>query len=299
MAMISFSSSLLSFFSSSAISFAVILRSYGEILAYSIKLCKQSLKISKKDFYKNFNNVVSSASWQQGNYNYSNFPSWANRFLFSKTQNENLYNELAKKQVIETNAIDLVGSEIRDKIKELGKIWRNSKSNPKIDEEIKSKWEKLILEWKENKNLPLVVRKQSGVRGSEIQHLTGRKIIITDNSFSQWIYCNILDKNYFTITEIQKMLENDEIPMCFAVKKEDVNKVKYKKTLGKYSVNNRGWKLCHIDGVGLNSKIDISKIEIIELEEHFIKLANPKNMFLLPLEIGALGEIQEFIDEQK
>ena len=27
--------------------------------------------------------------------------------------------------------------------------------------------------------------------------------------------------------------------------------------------------------------------------------ANPMNMFILPKEIGGLGEIQEFIDEQK
>ena len=43
--------------------------------------------------------------------------------------------------------------------------------------------------------------------------------------------------------------------------------------------------------------MDEMKIEVIE--EHFMKLANPRNMFLVPLEIGGLGEIQEFIDEQR
>ena len=108
-----------------------------------------------------------------------------------------------------------------------------------------------------------------------------------------------MDNKTYSLDEIKTMLFKDEIPMCFAIKKEDVNKVKYRKTLGQYSVNRRGWKLCHIDGVGLNSKMKIAEIEIAELENHFIKLANPKNMFLLPLEIGSLGEIQEFINEQK
>ena len=40
-------------------------------------------------------------------------------------------------------------------------------------------------------------------------------------------------------------------------------------------------------------------MEIEIIEEHFMKLANPRNMFLVPLEIGGLGEIQEFINEQK
>ena len=32
---------------------------------------------------------------------------------------------------------------------------------------------------------------------------------------------------------------------------------------------------------------------------HFERYANPMNMFILPKEIGGLGEIQEFIDEQR
>ena len=56
-----------------------------------------------------------------------------------------------------------ISNEIKDKIRELGKIWKNSDSNPKINERIKESWEHLILEWKENKNLPLIVRKGSGV----------------------------------------------------------------------------------------------------------------------------------------
>lgn len=204
-----------------------------------------------------------------------------------------------KKMINNNRSIDLVGNDIRNKIRELGRIWKSSDSNPTINEDIKLQWEKLIYEWENDKNLPLVVRKGSGIRGSEIVHNTGRKIIITDNSFSQWIYSNVLDEITYSLNDIKNMLQNDEIPMSFAIKKEERSKVKYKKTLGKYSINDRGWKLCHIEYVGLKTKTPISSININELENHFIKLANPKNMFILPLEIGNLGEIQEFIDEQK
>jgi hypothetical protein len=50
--------------------------------------------------------------------------------------------------------------------------------------------------------------------------------------------------------------------------------------------------------VGFNSRKSIKEIPIELIEDHFRKLANPKNIFLLPKQIGALGEIQQFIDEQ-
>lgn len=40
-------------------------------------------------------------------------------------------------------------------------------------------------------------------------------------------------------------------------------------------------------------------MDINELIMYFKRYANPMNMFLLPKEIGGLGEIQEFIDEQR
>lgn len=188
---------------------------------------------------------------------------------------------------------------IREKIRELGKIWKMSNSNPKINEDVLSTWKKLIHDWKDEHSLPLIIRKQTGIRGSEITHSSGRIIVTTDNSFSQWIYYNVLRGNTFSINDIKILLQKDEIPMSFAIKTSEKEKIKYKKIIGKYSINEQGWKLCHIDSVGLKTKLPIEEINIHELEDHFIKLANPRNMFLLPLEIGSLGEIQEFIDEQK
>jgi hypothetical protein len=194
---------------------------------------------------------------------------------------------------------DLVGYEIRKKISELGKLWLNSEKNPKTANDLIDHWEGIVIQWKNDHTLPLIVRKQSDIRGSESIHRTGRKIIITDNSFSQWIYFNILKRNKINYNDIKTLLVTDQIPFSFAIKREEKEKVKYKKCLGSNSINKLGWKLCHIDSVGLNSSGKIIDMEIGTIEAHFMKLANPRNMFLVPLEIGELGEIQEFIDEQK
>ena len=42
---------------------------------------------------------------------------------------------------------DLVGKEIRMKIKEIGTLWRNSPNNPQIDVEVLENWNNLIEEW--------------------------------------------------------------------------------------------------------------------------------------------------------
>ncbi len=199
-----------------------------------------------------------------------------------------------------TRKIIHIDPAIREKICELGKIWKMSNSNPKINEEVLSKWEKLIHDWKDEPSLPLIIRNKQGSRGSVIKHISsGRPIIFSDNSFAKWVYENVMDEKIFTIDEIKQKLKNDEIPISLVLKSTEKNNAVYKKTLGRNSVNKRGWKLCHIDPIGLKNSTPVENREIKELEDHFVKFGNPKNMFLLPLEIGFLGEIQDFINEQK
>lgn len=59
------------------------------------------------------------------------------------------------------------------------------------------------------------------------------------------------------------------------------------------------WKLCHIESIGLNTNTPIIDLDIEVIKEHFRKYVNPKNMFVLPKEIGDLGEIEAFIEQQK
>lgn len=192
---------------------------------------------------------------------------------------------------------DNVGQEIRDLIKELGQKWKFSKNAINISIDILDSWEKLITEWIEDENMPLIVRKGVTQRGREINHPSGRKVIFSDNTFAIWVYCNVMEQKIFNISEIRRKLNNNEIPMSFALTKKEKDVARYTKTLGANALSD--WKLCHIEPVGLNNRKDICDLGINEIKSHFEKYANPKNMFALPKEIGGLGEIQEFINEQK
>lgn len=59
------------------------------------------------------------------------------------------------------------------------------------------------------------------------------------------------------------------------------------------------WKLCHIEPIGFNTNTAIMDLEISDIKDHFRNYVNPNNMFVLPKEIGYLGEIDVFIEEQK
>jgi hypothetical protein len=94
-------------------------------------------------------------------------------------------------------------------------------------------------------------------------------------------------------TQIKELLSQKELPVVFMATKDIKAKAKYTKPLGSYALSD--WKLCHIQPVGFNTHTSIEDLEISDIEDHFRKYVNPNNMFVLPKEIGYLGEIDVFI----
>ena len=193
--------------------------------------------------------------------------------------------------------MDLIEDEIRKQISAIGRLWRFSEHNPKISSDIVDAWDRLIDDWIEDKTMPLIVRRSKELRGHIYHHSSGREIVVSDNTIAIWVSNKVLSGEIETLSHIKELLELDEIPITFAFKKDEVIVARYTKTLGKYAL--KDWKVCHIDPIGLNTKTNIVDIPIKVLEEHFRKYASPKNIFLLPQAIGGLGEIPEFINEQR
>ena len=179
----------------------------------------------------------------------------------------------------------------------IGILWHNSPNNPQVDVKILENWNNLIEEWIADKDMPLIIRKETSKRGQAFNHPCGREIIVSDNTVAIWVFSNVLNGKVFTLSDIKELLQNNELPMVFMATKEIKAKAKYTKPLGSYALSN--WKVCHIQPVGFNTNTSIEDLEISDIEDHFRKYVNPNNMFLLPKEIGYLGEIDVFIEEQK
>lgn len=257
---------------------------------FIIQTPQGTFQFTKAEFYRKFSNVTKTKSYREnGVYHYSVTPKRALSFLIDNTCS------LGCKQIPSN---DLVGEDIRSKIREIGALWRSSPNNPSIDQEVVNQWEKLIDDWIEDSNMPLIVRKETNKRGQSFRHsTTGREIIIADNSVALWVYGHVLKGKVFTLSQIRELLQNNELPVVFMATKEIRKNAKYAKALGKNPLSN--WKLCHIESIGLNTNTPIIDLDIEVIKEHFRKYVSPKNMFVLPKEIGDLGEIEAFIEQQK
>ena len=250
-------------------------------------------QMSKAEFYETFPNIVKSESYQKNRiYHMKNPTKKAMRFLTNASPQMN-------HQVTGIKPIkDLIGNEIREKIKEIGVIWRNSEHNPKIDNEVLNHWQRVIIEWSEDVEMPLIIRKDANkLKGMSVNHPSGREIVVSDNTFAIWVYNRVMNNITYNLGQLKDMLFDNEIPMVFMQTKGMIGNAKYTKPLGTFSLPE--WKLCHIEPVGFNSNKAIEELSINDIKEHFKKYASPTNMFVLPKEIGDLGEIQIFIDEQR
>lgn len=182
-------------------------------------------------------------------------------------------------------------------LREIGRLWAESKDRPRVQPEIRRKWDELVDAWA-GSDLPIVVRKSTGVRGGAITHSSGRSIVLADNSSAQWAFMRAFQGFSYSLGEVTRELEKGKIPFAFATKRSEKSQMKYKGTLSAAdNLNKRGWKLCHIDGVGLRSAASLENFPLERLLTHFRLLIKPNNHFLVPLPWAGLGELPESIDE--
>ena len=185
------------------------------------------------------------------------------------------------------------------KIIEIAFLWKQSKIRPDLSPELKYHWDKLIDDWGNNDSMPLFIRKQSFGRGSIIFHNSGRKLIFTDNSPAIWAYSACLLEEGFSLNHIKNLLNKDEIPISLALKEHELIRAEYKCKLSSVNLNKKGWKLAHINSVGIKKRLNEDNLKNLPIEEliaHFVKFMSPSNMFLIPKQWSGLAELPEVID---
>ena len=91
------------------------------------------------------------------------------------------------------------------------------------------------------------------------------------------------------------MLETDKIPVAMVLPKKESKTAQHKCTKQTANLNQLGWKICHIDPVGIGKKGIFANIPMETLKQHFRKYMSPHNMFLVPKQWAGLGEMPEMI----
>ena len=99
-------------------------------------------QMTKAEFYNTFPNIVKTESYRKGRlYSMKSPTRKAMQFLTDAPPN------LKIKTKVHKPIRDLIGNDIREKIREIGRLWRMSEHNPHIDNDVLQNWEHVIDEW--------------------------------------------------------------------------------------------------------------------------------------------------------
>lgn len=171
--------------------------------------------------------------------------------------------------------------------------WRDSHERPQVDLRVLDYWDRLVAEWLSSPMMPLFVRK-SARAGEVVAHQSGRTVVCVDNSPAHWCFACALDGQTPSPSDVRLWLEQGKFPIGMVLKA----KSQYIGTLSRMNMpdlNKLGWKVCHIESVGLNDKSAINQLPLTSVISHTRRLLSPRNMFLVPLRYQGLGEVPEFI----
>lgn len=185
-------------------------------------------------------------------------------------------------------------TELSELISKFASVWAASSDRPKPTKDTCNQWEELLDKWVNTNDLPLFARKSSGNRGTAILHSTGRVIVPTDNSPAQWAFTLACQKKCPTIDELRAKCSTEEqkIPIAKILSKAERINLSYGTTLStEYDVNQHGWKLGHIERIGLRNQGEIRSMDIEKLKAHHRAFLLPSNMFLVPKQWAGLAEI--------
>ena len=114
-----------------------------------------------------------------------------------------------------------------------------------------------------------------------------------DNSPAQWAYALACRGVTYSLDEIRRLLAADAVPVAMIFTREERAGAHYRRALGKSGTAEAGWKLGHIDGVGLRTADALTTLPIAALETHHHRLLSPRNLFLMPLAWAGLAELPE------
>ncbi len=193
------------------------------------------------------------------------------------------------------DAVERVPDEVRAGLEELAvTVNRSPHCLRFVEESVRTRWKKLLDEWEVAQDIPLLVRKGSGRRGSEVVHESGRKLVLCDNSPAQWGCWLAVGGRTPSVAQVREWFDCDAIPVAMALGAEERKQARYQCPLREYSVNLHGWKLCHIEPVGLNVRGPLDRIPIAKVQAAFRNLLDPANYFLLAKPLSGLGEVRAF-----
>ena len=174
--------------------------------------------------------------------------------------------------------------------------WAKSPQRPRVDPKVLLAWDQL-LDTRISSEVPLPCRTPSWGRGAEDLHPSGRILTCADNTPAHWAMALAIAGQTPTLDDVARLFETGTMPLAFAIKKSEKDRLRYARggLSAKLRLNKDGWKVCHIEAAGLRWAGHPTGAPIEMIHAHFRRFLSPRNMFLIPLSIGGLGETPQMI----
>lgn len=187
-------------------------------------------------------------------------------------------------------------------------------------------WHNLIKAMVEDRDFPLIIRRSG--RGTQLEHKSRRKIFIQDNGPAHDIfslaYMTSESKLVPSISSMNDACDKGRFRSVYIDSEANVAKaddISLEEECGRcvasvkaFGLNQcaedkRGWRICHIvdTGIGTLSKrqMDLEASElpphalgtasIDRLKAHMGLFLSPRNMILVPIDFGGVGECKSFL----
>lgn len=174
--------------------------------------------------------------------------------------------------------------------------WFGDPLRPRLPEEIVVRWDTLLDEWVAAEDLPLIVRRPRNNRGHLLRHISGRSIIPSDNSPAHWSIALAFGGCCPSLDQVRETLSTDALPVAMAFKAEERLGARFRCTRRAVrGPNDLGWKVAHIENVGIGYAGDILSLPLAQIGGHMKRFLAPRNMFLVPKDYAGVAETPEFL----
>jgi hypothetical protein len=185
--------------------------------------------------------------------------------------------------------VDDLIADLRGLLADLGLQLATSRHRPRPSPESLKRWDKLLDEWWENSDLPLLLRGRNV--GESTRSANGRKILFADNTPAWWSFGLALDGD---APDVSHWTADD---VCAKVPLRMIEVASFRRA-GRFprDLNNERWKVCHIKRVSDGSRRAlVETLDDATLRDRFRRFISPRNMFLVPKSHAGLGELPEVI----
>jgi hypothetical protein len=99
-----------------------------------------------------------------------------------------------------------------------------------------------------------------------------------------------------SLNDVRAMFADDRVPVAMVIKASEKTQAKFRCTRqSSPGPNHMGWKVAHIEDVGLGYTDVLTTLPLSELQAHFVRFLSPSNMFLVPKAYAGIAETPEFV----